>query len=394
MSLAKICLAASLAAAIPTVSKASETPSQARQLEQVVRAALVEFDVPGAAVGVWTPTANWTMATGLADVAAARPVKKRDHFAIRSITKSFVVTIVMQLVAESTKPSWQHGAISLDDPIAKYLPGVPNGEKITLRELANMTSGLFDYTQDPAFGAAVSEDLSRTWTTDQLLAFAFDDRSHAPINFEPGTKYQYSNTNTLLLGKFVEVITGRPFEDVLRQQVLDPLELDSTVYLHGTKMPRPFVLGYEGHAADGLPEDIEISFSGLGFAGAMASTLRDLGRWGSALADGSLLPSSLQQQRFEAHQTAGDPRSPVYDTYGMGMGQVAGWWGHTGHGLGFEAAVFHQIDRNETFAVLLNATNGSDVPVKIFCRVLHVLDEAPPSDSGSVCASGHDSGSH
>jgi D-alanyl-D-alanine carboxypeptidase len=124
----------------------------------------------------------------------------------------------------------------------------------------------------------------------------------------------------------------------------------------------------------------------------MVSTLRDLGSWGRALARGSLLPADLQQQRFVALATASDPQSPVYDAYGLGMGQVARWWGHTGEGVGYEAAVFHQIERNETFAILLNASNVSDVPVRIFCRVLAVLDEAPPPASGSVCAPGNDGG--
>jgi D-alanyl-D-alanine carboxypeptidase len=78
----------------------------------------------------------------------------------------------------------------------------------------------------------------------------------------------------------------------------------------------------------------------------------------------------------------------VYDAYGLGLGEVAGWWGHTGEGLGFEAAVFHQPDRDETFAVLLNATNAHDVPVRIFCDVLAVLGESPAADSGSVCVPG------
>jgi D-alanyl-D-alanine carboxypeptidase len=132
-----------------------------------------------------------------------------------------------------------------------------------------------------------------------------------------------------------------------------------------------------------------INASALGFAGAMATTLHDLARWGPALAVGSLLPRDLQQQRFGTHSTAADPNSPVYDAYGLGMGQVAGWWGHTGEGAGFEAAVFHHIDRNETFAILLNASNTPDVPVRIFCRVLEVLDQGPPPESGSVCAPGN-----
>ena len=152
------------------------------------------------------------------------------------------------------------------------------------------------------------------------------------------------------------------------------------------------MLGYQGVTPDGSPQDIVINASALGFAGAMASTLHDLARWGQALADGSLLPPGLQRQRFNTRPTADDPASPVYDAYGLGIGQVAGWWGHTGEGAGFEAAVFRQIDRQETFAVLLNASNASDVPVRIFCRVLQVLQEAPSPGSPSVCAPGNDGG--
>ena len=387
MRLCKAGLAASVMAVIATASSASETLSQAPQLAAAVTAALTEFAIPGAAIGVWTPNGNWTMATGIADVATERSVKRADHFAIRSITKSFVVTVLMQLVAQSGS------AINLDDPIAKYLPNIPNGNQITLRQLANMTSGLFNYTGSSAFLTAFVADPTRSWTTDELLAFAFDDPDHDPVNFAAGTRYQYSNTNTLVLGKLVEVLTGKPFDDVLRQQILLPLDLQSTSYLYGTMLPPPFVQGYAVSAEDPSPSEIVISFSALGFSGAMASTLHDLAGWGRALADGTLLPASLQQQRFATHPTAADPASPVYDAYGLGIGQVAGWWGHTGEGAGFEAAVFHQIDRNETFAVLLNATGTSDVPVKIFCRVLQILDEAPPAGSNSVCAPGNDGGS-
>ena len=187
------------------------------------------FGVPGAAIGIWTPSAHWVRTVGLADVASAIPVMRRDHFAIRSITKSFVVTILLQLVAQSG------GALSLDDPISHYLHGIPNGEKITLRELANMTSGLYDYTRDAAFGEALQADLTRSWTTDELLAF---NDQHPPTNFEPGTQYQYSNTNTLVLGKLIETLCDNAFSHVLADQILTPLHLNATAYLSGTKLPR------------------------------------------------------------------------------------------------------------------------------------------------------------
>jgi D-alanyl-D-alanine carboxypeptidase len=383
MQLLKLCLAGALAVGVSSVSLAGETLSQAPELSAAVKAALDEFGVPGAAIGLWTPGGTWILATGLADVTSELPVRRRDYFAIRSITKSYTVTALLQLIAES------HGALSLDDPISRHLAGVPNGEKLTLRQLANMTSGLYDYTQATSFREAFQADPTRYWTIDELLATAFDDQSHPPTNFEPGAQYQYSNTNTLVLGKLIEILTGRDFEDVLKDQILARLELDSTAYLSGTKLPRPGVRGYQADTVNAPPSDIVVSFSALGPAGAIAATLHDLAAWGRALADGSLLPPDLQQQRFESHPTSDDPGSPVYDAYGVGMGQVAGWWGHTGEGAGFEAAVFHQDDRNETFAVLLNASTVHDVPVRIFCRVLQVMNESPAPESGSVCVPGN-----
>jgi D-alanyl-D-alanine carboxypeptidase len=347
MRRATVWIAAMLAAGFPGASFGGETLAQAPQLEHVVTTALAEFDVPGAAVGIWIENGEWTKALGLANVAAERPVKLRDHFAIRSVTKSFVVTVVLQLIADS------NGSISLDDPIGNYLPGVPNGDRITLRELANMTSGLFDYTADPEFRQAFGSDPTRSWMTDELLAFAFNGTSHEPVNFEPGARYQYSNTNTLVLGKLIEALSGEAFEDVLQEKVLLPLGLDNTKYLHGVQLPRPFASGYQGETDAGVPEEAVVSFSGLGFAGAMVSTAHDLRNWGLALAEGVLLPAKLQ---------------------------------------GYEAAVFHQIERNQTFVILLNASNNTDVPVRIFCRVLAVLNEAPPAESGSVCAPGRDGG--
>jgi D-alanyl-D-alanine carboxypeptidase len=356
--------------------------SEAPQLQAVITSALKQYAIPGAAIGVWTPRGQWTMAVGLADVASGRDMTRADHFGIRSITKSFTVTLVLQLVANS------NGGISLDDPVARYLADltdVPNGEAITLRELGNMTSGLFNYTADPAFQQAVGADPTRTWTVDELLDFALHSPSHPPTNFPPGQQYQYSNTNTLLLGKLVERLTGQPFTQVLEEQILTPLALRSTTYLTGTELPPPAASGYQGTDADGAPDRVVVDASGFSFAGAMSSVLRDLGRWGVALAEGSLLPPALQSERFVARSTADDPASPVYDRYGLGIGEVAGWWGHTGEGLGFEAAVFHQIDRNETFAVLLNASNAHDVPVAIFCQVLRVLGELPPVGSSRAC---------
>ena len=136
----------------------------AQRFEAVVDKALRQCRVPGAVVGVYSGSQRWIHAFGLADVASGRRVRLTDHFPIRSATKSFTVTRVLQLVAR--------GRMSLDDPISKYYPGVPDGHKVKFRNLASMTSGVFDYTKDRKFIENFIANPLQRWTDPELIAFA------------------------------------------------------------------------------------------------------------------------------------------------------------------------------------------------------------------------------
>ncbi len=345
-----------LSAKKPPASTLPEATQQA--LSGVVTRAMTQCDVPGALIGVWTPQGDLESPFGLGHVAKGRPVRLADHFAIRSVTKSFTVTLILQLAAE--------GRLSLDDKIAQYYEGVPNGDAITLRELADMTSGVFDYVKDDGFIQAFSDNLLKKFTDPELIAFALRHKA----NFPPGTAYEYSNTNTLLLGQVVEKVTHRSVAKELRTAILRPLRLRQTSYLSGTRIPGPRAQGYQGEA-NGEPQPIDASFTSLGAAGAMASDLDDLKAWAGALVDGTLLPEKLQAERFVTH-----PRTngPDYDAYGLGIGEIDGWWGHTGMGLGFAAAVFRRTDTDSTIVILVNASNVDDVPARILRRFIKILE--------------------
>jgi D-alanyl-D-alanine carboxypeptidase len=172
-------------------SAAGSWPEQKRQLAAALDAAVKQYDLPGAAIGVWTPRGNWVITKGYADLAAKRPLRREDRFGIRSVTKSFTVTTILQLVAS--------GKLGLDDKVGRYVSGVPNGHLITIRQLANMTSGLIDYSQTDDLFRLFVNDLDRRWTNEELLSFAFKQK---PL-FTPGSRYDYSNTNTVLLGVIV-----------------------------------------------------------------------------------------------------------------------------------------------------------------------------------------------
>lgn len=321
------------------------------ELQSAIDARLALNHVPGALVGVFTPNGSWTSATGFSRVETRTPMDFSLNSAWRSITKSFTVTIILQLVAE--------GRLDLDAPVATYLGGVPNGDRITLRQLAEMRSGLFNYTAAPEFVAELIQDLSRPWTDEELLAIAF---SH-PVNFQPGTEYEYSNTNTIVLGQVAEVVTGRDFELLLQERILRPLGLTTPVLITGTELPPPAVTGYAYDPDLNVFEAVAVNGSALSTAGAMAGSFADLRTWGGALVSGQLLPASLQAQRFVSVPAT---NGPVYDSYGLGMGEIGRWWGHTGDALGFQAAVFTEPNTGSQIVIMLNAANENhDVPVDI-----------------------------
>ena len=215
-------------------------------------------------------------------------------------------TVILQLV--------QEGKVSLDDPISKYRPDVPNGDNITIAQLLDMRSGLAGYTENPAFQRAVDEDPERIWSPDELLALAFA----TPASFPPGTAWQYSNTNYILLGLVMEDVTGKTAPELFQERLFDPLGMDATVmpapddasmpaaYAHGYQFgtaektfgPDPALSADEQQAAaDGelLPADWSGANPSIGWtAGSVISTADDLVVWAKAVVDGELLDPEMQ----------------------------------------------------------------------------------------------------
>ena len=204
-----------------------------RQLQQALDQTVANPAVPGAIVGIWVPgRGTWVRAAGLADRTTKRPMQVQDYTRIGSITKTFIGTLILQLVGE--------GKLGLDDPIQRWAPRVPNAQHITVRELLNMSSGLYNYTEDEQWARqAVSPRTGlalRQWMPQQLVQVAV---AHKPY-FPPGKGYHYSNTNFILLGLIVEQVTGQPVRDVLWTRILRPLGLQHTVFTTGNGMLERF----------------------------------------------------------------------------------------------------------------------------------------------------------
>lgn len=334
---------------IPSVSRPAapegELPADlVAKLQQTVDDTMAEYDVPGAAVGVWIPgEGSWTAVAGLADVEANTPVTPEMQWPIRSITKSYTVTLILQLVDE--------GIISLDDTIDQYVDGVTDGDTITLRELADMSSGNADYFTDDFVQDFFVDDPDRIFTLDELNGYILGQ----PAQFAPGAEKVYTNANTNLLGKVVEVATGEAFSDVIAERILEPLGQTGTRYITDVSTwTEPHPLGYVPSDTGGRWDGQNPNLSALGPAGSMITSLDDARVWGETLATGALLTPETQSQREEgAPLDAGPP----YGEYALGMGQTDGWWGHNGEGLGFTAAVFHDPRTGATIAVFFNLSN-------------------------------------
>lgn len=347
---------------IPSAPEGALPDAQQAELQKALDDTVAEYGVPGAAVGVWvTGQGSWTTATGLADVDADESASTDMQWPLRSVTKSFTVTLILQLVDE--------GTISLDDTIDQYVDGVTDGDRITIRELADMSSGNADYTNDK-FVEAFSADPTRIFTLDELNGFMLGD----PAQFEPGTRHVYTNANTNLLGAVVEKATGQPFADVIQERILTPLQLDDTRYtLDVSTWAEPHPIGYV--LDDGEPAAQPDNLSIFGPAGSMVATLDDMRVWGTALATGALLSPETQAERL-----LGSPLEvgPPYDLYALGIGETQGWWGHNGEGLGFTAAVFHDPDTSATIAVFMNLSNvqpKAHPADRLFRRIAAVLQE-------------------
>jgi D-alanyl-D-alanine carboxypeptidase len=327
----------------PSSSIATATPMNdalAQRLDTAVNQAMVAVNVPGAIIGVWGPDGSYVRAFGVADKATGAPMKTDFYHRIGSQTKTFTATGVLQLADQ--------GKVGLDDPIAKYIEGVPQGDKITMRQLLRMQSGLFNYSESPAFQQAMFADPRTPFSPQELLGFAFAE----PNVFPPGEGFLYCNTNYILLGLVVEKVGGQPLHDYVRDNILTPLGMSHTSFPTTNAFPEPHAQGYTVQTADGKEATATDWDPSWGWAaGAMISTLDDMHIWAPALATGKLLTPKLQTERL---QTVGAPGLPPQDGYGLGIFNLGGWIGHNGSLPGYQTVSVYLPEKQTTMVILTN----------------------------------------
>jgi len=290
---------------------------------------------PGAVLSVQGPGWRYIKAVGVADIEKQTPLDCGLPFEIGSNTKMMTTTILLQLQEE--------GKLSIDDPLSRFLPDIaaqlPNGRALTLRHLAQHTSGVFDYADNSedgtpgilAGGATDANLLKRQVEPQEMIDFVV---RHGKPHFAPGDKnaWSYSNTGYILLGMVIEKIEGVPLEKSLDRRIFEPLGMDHTFLWRG--IPRPaFGLPRSWLQAPFDHETTDWNLSQGWAAGGVISTADDMHRFIEPLLGGKLFKSPQTLALMEETVSTG---SPLDLGYGIGLKLIdKGQWGHGGQTLGF-----------------------------------------------------------
>jgi D-alanyl-D-alanine carboxypeptidase len=311
-----------------------------RQLDRATAAG-----VPGALLLVRDGNRSIRLASGYGDLRTRTAMDPTSRFRIGSVTKTFVATVVLQLARE--------GRLSVDDPVERWLPRqIPNGRAITIRQLLNHTSGLYDYTRGRSAGRAV-RDRRRRWKPRELVAYA----TARPPTFAPGAGWSYSNTGYIVLGLTVEAATGNTIESEVERRILRPLHLRRTSFGEGTRIAGRHARGYvrlRGRFADVTVLDPSLAWA----AGGMVSTSGEVARFYRALLGGRL----LRPQELTAMTTA----VPVADLpgagYGLGLIRLplpcgGTTWGHNGGIFGYGNQALNSSDGRRQVVMAVNSSS-------------------------------------
>jgi D-alanyl-D-alanine carboxypeptidase len=274
-----------------------------------------------------------------------------------------MTTLLLRLVDQ--------GKVKLDDPVAKWYPNLPEADQVTLRMLASSTSGYADYVTTDEFNARLHADPFQRWTPDELLAIAMKQ----PPVFAPGTSWAFSDTNFMLLGQILERVSGKPYAELVKAQILDKVGLPNTSFPTTSAMPEPVLHSYTNER--GVYEEATYwSPSDFPNNGNVVTTLADLGRWTTALGTGALLSKgSFDLQTGDQNVGLGPLTADHY--YGMGVIFTKGWIYTNPQFDGYTGVIGYLPAKKATVAVASTFGPKGDISVSygaaVFNRIAQIL---------------------
>lgn len=314
---------------------------------------------PGVAVVVQRGRARHFYHGGVAIIGGRAP-RISDHMRIASVAKAFSGATALVLV--------DHGVLHLRDTIGRWLPGLPKRwHRVTLREMLQHTSGLPDLFDSSDFVNAFLKSPRNAPRPRKLISLVGD----MPLNFPAGTKYQYSNTDNVVVALMIQKATGRSYFHEMQHNVLRPLHLGQTSLPRNTKMPRPYIHGYglddkTNRPTDDITHDVAAGWAWA--SGGVVSTPGNLNRFIRGYVSGRLLSAHTRKMwhRMFIPASGSEPSGPGFNSAGLGVfryqtrcGTV---YGHTGNTPGYTQFAASTLDgsRSATVAITVQVTQRSE----------------------------------
>jgi D-alanyl-D-alanine carboxypeptidase len=341
-----------VAACVASGATGSQGSGPSRPDLQRIVAELRDAGSPGVVMLVRNQSGTWRGAAGAAVLEPRRAMRATDRFRVASVTKTFVATVVLQLVGE--------GRLALDATVDAWLPWLRKGRSITVRQLLNHTSGFASFTESAEADRLYARYLENV-RLDLPVRRAIAVADAQPLMFPPGTGQHYTNTGYDVLGLLVERVTREPLGRVLEERIFEPLRLRSTSFEPKPLAPRGVAHGYAIAGSDLQraswegPQDVtHASLFGTWASAAVVSSVDDLATFFGALFGGELLPRRLltAMQRTVAME---DPR----ERGGLGVFRYrvpCGYgWGHGGATLGYTVHAFSSKDGSHVVVLAANA---------------------------------------
>ena len=338
------------------VDSSASNPNHAKY--QSILDEMTSKGVVGVMMSVDEPTnGSWSGASGKADLHNDIDIKACNISRVGSTVKTFTATTVMLLAEE--------GKLDLDDKISDHLNGehidkIENADKATIRQLLQHSSGIYNYIQDLQFQTASTNDLIKEWKAGDLLEYAHNKNSY----FAPGTDVRYSNTGYILLGMLIEKIEGKPFYQVFREKIFDPLGLSMTQFAAKDPVPDGIVRGYIDLYSK-LQVVESTYFSGWDYYtadGGLISNPSDLNTFMKALFQGDLINQSSLDEML-SWQSPSEVDSEFFPiSHGLGIFQIQTNEGvayiHSGDAIGYFASMIYFPNQDIAISYAANSNYG------------------------------------
>jgi D-alanyl-D-alanine carboxypeptidase len=331
-------------------------------IDQAARKVLADTGAVGASIAVVKDgKVAYVQAYGDARLDPKTPALPEMRYKVGSNTKQFIATSML-LLAEK-------GKVSLDDHVSRFLPGLTRGSEVTIRELLSHTSGYQDYYP--------LDYVAPFMTHPTTLQGILDVWAKKPLDFDPGTQWQYSNTNYTIAGLIIEKISGKPLHEFLRERILDPLGMHTAIDADHQKWGDSWPVGYQRAALGPQRPALLEGVGWLNAAGELAMTAGDLALWDISLMNGTLLkPASLRALTTEV-----DLKNGAHTGYALGLGvsNANGHrrWSHGGGTSGFTSQNVTLPDDRVSVTVLTNSESGAPAQIE---RQIEKIVTAPALD--------------